>query len=529
MRKITIIIVGTLMFTIINNFNVSAMTSVNMVRYGGANRYETAVEVSKGGWSQAENVVLAYSNGFADALTGVPFAYIKDAPILLTDKESIPPATLDEIKRLKAKNIYLLGSNGVISDNIQKGLIAKGYNVTRIGGKDRFETSMNISNEVLKYNKKVAILTTAYDFPDALSISSYAAINNYPILYTETQRLNTRTKEYIKNKNITKIIIPGGPSVVSDSIVNELKTLGITSERIAGVDRYSTSLNVAKTYKNVLNKGVILATGSDFPDALSGGVLAAKRKESILLVERKNIKNEVANFIKESGNTTLYVLGSTGVISNAIKYNLVPANLIVEKLYAADTSSQIITITAPSTNGFRANANYYEKQDGVWKLVYKDMPAVTGENGLMYNRKQNTNTSPIGDFGFVFAFGYSNNPGVKYNYRNIDSESYWVTDMNNTYYNRWVEGYRGWELDGAEHLINYKQQYNYAMAIDFNYYNPVRGDGAAIFLHVSPKSGGGTGGCVGLSEPNLLNVMKRLDPSKNPRIIICPEGDLLNY
>ncbi|WP_238884617.1 cell wall-binding repeat-containing protein [Clostridium sp. YIM B02551] len=529
MRKISIMIIGILMFTTMNNVNVSAMSSVNMVRYGGANRYETAVEVSKGGWSQAENVVLAYSNGFADALTGVPFAYIKDAPILLTDKESIPQATLDEVIRLKAKNIYLLGGNGVISDKVQKELIDKGYNVTRIGGMDRFETSMNISNEVLKYNKKVAILTTAYDFPDALSISSYAAINNYPILYTETQKLNSRTKEYIKSNNITKIIIPGGIGVVSDSIVNELKTLGITSERISGVDRYSTSLSVAKNFSDSLNEGIILATGNDFPDALSGGVLAAKRKQSILLVERKNMKSEMADFIKESGNITLHLLGGTGVISNAIKYNLVPANLEVEKLYAADTSSQIITITAPSTSGFRANANYYEKQDGVWKLVYKDMPAVTGEKGLMYNRKQNTNTSPIGDFGFVFAFGYSDNPGVKYNYRNIDSESYWVTDMNNTYYNRWVEGYQGWEPDGAEHLINYKQQYNYAIATDFNYYNPVRGDGAAIFLHVSPMSGGGTGGCIGLSEPDLLNIMKRLDPSKNPRIIICPEGDLLNY
>jgi len=289
------------------------------VRYGGASRYETAVQVSNAGWTTSENVVLVNAYGFADALAGVPFAYLKDAPILLTDANSIPKATMDEITRLGAKNIYILGGTGVVSQNIENDLENKQYNVVRLAGTDRFDTGIKIGNEVMKNNtSKTAIVTTAYNYPDALSIGSYAAIQNYPILYTETNVLSTKTKEFIKNNGITKVIIPGGVGAVSEAAANELRSIGVIVERISGADRYETGLNIVNQFKSSFKNDVILATGSDFPDALAGGVLAAKKQIPILLVDKNYVSDGVKNYIKANGDINMYILGGTGVIPDSV-------------------------------------------------------------------------------------------------------------------------------------------------------------------------------------------------------------------
>lgn len=147
----------------------------------------------------------------------------------------------------------------------------------------------------------------------------------------------------------------------------------------------------------------------------------------------------------------------------------------------------------------------------------------------MHNRKQNTNTSPVGEFGFVYGFGIKENPGIKYKYKQITDKDYWVTDHNSVLYNRWASTYEGWDRSEEEHLILFGYLYNYAMVIDFNYYNRVKGDGAGIFLHIASHEGTGTAGCIGLKENDLFNIMKRLEPGKNPRIIISTENELKNY
>ncbi|MGH4120706.1 cell wall-binding repeat-containing protein [Clostridium sp.] len=294
-------------------------STIPTIRYQGSNRFETAVEISKAGWVSSDYVVLANAYGFADALTGVPFAYLKDAPILLTDKNSIPQFTYDEIERLGAMNIYILGGTGVISKNIESELKSNEFNVVRLAGSNRFETAIQIGNEVLMDNSsETAVLTTAYNYPDALAMSSYAAMNKYPILYTQTNILNIDTEEFLKNNGITKVIIPGGIGVVSENVAKQLRMSGITVERIDGVDRYNTAVNIAIQYESSFKDEVMIATGNNFPDALAGGVLAAKKQIPILLVNKDRVKDEVKNYIKFNVYGNMYILGGTGVIPDAI-------------------------------------------------------------------------------------------------------------------------------------------------------------------------------------------------------------------
>ncbi|MDD7792761.1 cell wall-binding repeat-containing protein [Clostridium sp. 'White wine YQ'] len=286
-------------------------------RLSGLDRFATAVQISASGWTTSDNVILAYGLDFPDALSGVSLGYIKDAPILLTESKSIPQCTLAEITRLQAKNVFILGGNGVVTPQIENTLKAKNLNVVRLQGTDRFQTAVAISNEVMKSNTtKTAVIATGLDYPDTISISPYAAFNKYPILYTFTNELNSDTKNFLIKYGIKNVIIPGGTGVVSANVESQIKALGIAVSRVFGQDRYQTAVNITTTFSESFKSGVFITIGSDFPDGLTGGVLAAKRNMPMLLVEKNSIDNNTLRYIKSNGDINLYVLGGTGVISD---------------------------------------------------------------------------------------------------------------------------------------------------------------------------------------------------------------------
>ncbi|MFL8710736.1 cell wall-binding repeat-containing protein, partial [Clostridioides sp. GD02377] len=101
------------------------------------NNFNTAISVSKHGWNSSKNIVLIKDKALADSLAVTPLSKALDAPILITDKDSIPESTLNEISRLGAKNITLIGGLNSISDSVVNTLKNKGLTVERIGGTDR--------------------------------------------------------------------------------------------------------------------------------------------------------------------------------------------------------------------------------------------------------------------------------------------------------------------------------------------------------------------------------------------------------
>lgn len=304
------------------NSEAYAAADATFTRISGQNRYETAVEISKRGWSHSDTVVLAYGQDFADGLTGVTLAYLKDAPILLTTKDQLPQVTSSEIQRLGANKIYILGGTGVISSNIEKKLKLLNYNVERISGINRFQTATAVGKQIKNSDTNTAIIATAYDFPDTLSIGPAAARNNMPILFTHKDNLTSETKQALIKWNIKKVVISGGTGVVSSQVESQVKALGISVERLSGKDRYDTSLSIAKKYNKIIPNDIVLAKGEDFPDALAGGAFAAKNNLPILLTSKENISDKILNYFDELNIQDIYILGGTGAISNNVKESI---------------------------------------------------------------------------------------------------------------------------------------------------------------------------------------------------------------
>lgn len=296
------------------SFNSSASAAnCSLPRIYGGNRYETAVEVSRAGWEQAEVVVLARGDDFADALAGVPLAYANDAPILLTRPNRLVAAAEAEIKRLGASKVFILGGLGAISVEVEEQLVGMGLAVERINGKNRYETAANIAGHESLLGATTAVLAYGKDFPDGLAAASYAARQGYPILLTDINRLPESSRTALEGKDV---IVVGGEAVVGQSVIDELCG-GVT--RISGANRAVTSVELAKFFQPGTGK-MYIATGYDFADALTGAVLAAKEDSGLLLVSTV-VSGAVQGYLQEI-DPDLTILGGTGAVSREVEDSL---------------------------------------------------------------------------------------------------------------------------------------------------------------------------------------------------------------
>ncbi len=305
-----------------NGFDYILIDSVPVTRFAGKDRFATAVEISKAYFDQADTVVLTNGYSYADALAGVPLADKLNAPILLTGSSTLEAVTLAEIRRLDSKNVIILGGENAIDCSVEKELQTMGIMTERIAGETRFETATKVA-EKLNDNPTDVFFVYGYNYADALSISAIAALKDAPIIYLTTDgELNTDTVRYLEELNhkncVKNAYIIGGSSVISDNMM-ELATaaLGLESAtRIAGKDRFETCIAINCAFDDILySKSVCVATGLNFPDALSGGVFAAKKSAPLFLAARNLTDSQIA-YLKTAKAQDIFVFGGTGALSD---------------------------------------------------------------------------------------------------------------------------------------------------------------------------------------------------------------------
>lgn len=302
MKKLVFTIIA--LIAAIFTFNIGTGYAIEGIR--GADRYETAVRISQETWETADTVVLAKGSDFPDALAGGPLAFKENAPILLTKSEQLTAVTKEEIIRLGAKKVIILGGNASISQNIESQLDELGLEIERIGGKTRYETAAKIA-ENLPSNQ--AILANGKNFPDALAVSPYAAKNGIPILLTATESLNSSTKAALADKEST--IIVGGVGAVSEKAANAVPN----PTRYSGPTRYDTAKAIALNLP-LGNQKAMIVSGQKFPDALAGSVLAARENAPLLLVKQIEIPEPTAFLMNQYRE--FMIVGGTAVIAPLI-------------------------------------------------------------------------------------------------------------------------------------------------------------------------------------------------------------------
>ncbi|WP_421381678.1 cell wall-binding repeat-containing protein [Bacillus salacetis] len=285
-------------------------TKIEVSRIFGADRFLTAKAISENGWASADTVFIATAYDFPDALAGAPLAYQYDAPILLAGKKDLTAETKDEIRRLGAKKAVILGGPAAVSTEVEASISRMGLTVERISGQNRFETAAKIAKRL--GSSKKAVIAYGYNFPDALSMASYAAQNGYPILLTGKDSILPAPTETAL-ASISETLVVGGESVISSKVIGQLPR----PARISGENRFATSAAIASAYY-ADSKTALLANGYGFADALTGSVLAAKQNAPLLLVRQDRIPDEISTFIQQSSLGSFRILGGEAAISTDV-------------------------------------------------------------------------------------------------------------------------------------------------------------------------------------------------------------------
>ncbi|MDP4179171.1 MAG: cell wall-binding repeat-containing protein [Bacillota bacterium] len=245
----------------------------------------------------------------------------------------------------------------------------------RISGADRFETAAKIADKGWTTTSDYAVIATGEDYPDALCASPLAKKYNAPIILTKTYILSNSAKKELKRLSVKNVFIVGGTAAVSSDVENQIKSLGINPTRIAGANRYETSLKVAKQLDKP--SAISIATGNDFADALSFASIAAMKGDPILLSDKNSIDDGIKQYINDNSSTitTSYVIGGTGVVSDSVLNSLKnPVRLSGKNRYETNT----------------AVLNYFKKDldlSNVYLATGNDFPDALASSVLASNSK----------------------------------------------------------------------------------------------------------------------------------------------
>lgn len=349
-------------------------------RLWGNDRYQTCSQIVNEGWQSSEYAVLVNGENFPDALSASVLAKKYNAPILLTQKNNLDSNTQDQLKRLSVKKVLIVGGPGVISSVVQGNLESMGIEVQRFYGADRNETSVAVAKQI--GTDKGVILTTDSDYTDALSVAPIAAKLQIPIILVPKDSIPNSVKNFISGKNITKTYVLGGEDIISENIASKFPNV----QRIDGDDKYIRNFNIITSFPDDVDfKNVILASGNNFPDALSGSAFAALNGNPIILMGNKS-NYYIDNLIGTKGTKNVYILGGQASVNDNV------VNDTINKANALDTIKSKVKIGSHLYLGVIDNLYSYEGSKYYTVILYSQRNGMWLDAFYPYNFLVNIET-----------------------------------------------------------------------------------------------------------------------------------------
>jgi hypothetical protein len=262
-----------------------SLPQVPVTRLFGQDAIGTSIAVSQAEFpttGSARAVVLARSDFFSDALAGGPLAAKEGGPLLITpgaaERSTLDPRVLAEVERVLpgGHTVYVLGGTAALGPDIDNQLAFLGYTVVREAGADEYATAVDIA-EVLG-NPATVFEATGLNFADALSAVPAAISVHGAILLTDGSDQAPETAAYLAAHLADARYAIGGPLAAAGADPSAVAVFGLSL--------YDTSAAVAaRFFPDATVFGAV--TGTNFPDALSGGVFmgSAGTVGPMLLVE----------------------------------------------------------------------------------------------------------------------------------------------------------------------------------------------------------------------------------------------------
>jgi YVTN family beta-propeller protein len=243
--------------------------------------------------------------------------------------------------------------------------------VKRLSGSDRFGTAVAVSQQEFPSGGAGAVVVArGDDYPDALVGVPLAAAKNAPLLLSTGASLPTATKDEIQRVLASggTVYLLGGTAAIPASVETELTGLGYHVTRYSGSDRFATAVTVADALGDPAT--VLLATGVNFPDALSAGVAATKAGGVVLLTYGASLPSETSSYLSAHPGT-VYAVGGPAAMADPLA-----AGIAGSDRFATAVAVATKFFTAPTAIGVATGLSYPDALSGGALLGHVGAPLI---------------------------------------------------------------------------------------------------------------------------------------------------------
>lgn len=280
----------------------------DLTRVYGSGRVETSVAISKASFPEAEKAIIASDSGYADALSGGPLSIQINGPILLSST-SVKDSVSRELKRLKVKEVIILGGTKAVSQKVEN-VLKNDYTVTRLSGDNRYETGKEINeyqNSLDKSTRTRLGYATGMGYADALVAGPYIGKEGSLLLHNPALALENPDMVFGGEKALPKV--------------------KNAKKRFSGLNRYDTAVKIAESYRltgpYTPGQTVIIASGQNYPDALAAAPLVNAYRSVLLLTNTDSLAPETQEYLESPSVKNIFILGGTNAVSDKVKNEIV--------------------------------------------------------------------------------------------------------------------------------------------------------------------------------------------------------------
>jgi putative cell wall-binding protein len=196
----------------------------------------------------------------------------------------------------------------------------------RLSGLNRYATAVAVANAFGSATH--VVVASGQNFPDAMTAAGFAGSVGAPILLTDPNTLSSETKTKLEALPNPKVTVVGGTGAVSAAVFQAIDatTTGAVN-RLEGGTRYETACAIANAIGSGLigtvggHKTAVVATGLNYPDALTAGVLAAEKNLPVYLVS-SSVPACVTTSLTSNGIKQVIIAGGEGAVSASVETQL---------------------------------------------------------------------------------------------------------------------------------------------------------------------------------------------------------------
>lgn len=238
-------------------------------------------------------------------------------------------------------------------------------------------------------------------------------------------------------------------------------------------------------------------------------------------------------------------LPSLAALSAVLLLPLSAAGLSTARKSPVAGSRQLVVVTTDGWDALQGTLRRYERRSerSAWRPVGGTVPVVVGRSGLAWGvgrhapvpggapvKREGDGRAPAGSFRLSSAFGYAPAGEVRWirlPYLHSTEPVKCVDDPKSAYYNQVVDERKvAKDWDSKEDMRRRDHLYRLGVIVDHNWAAQTRpGAGSCIFLHVWQGPETGTAGCTAMEEEKLAEVVRWMDPARDPVLVQLPKAE----